>query len=95
MRALEVAGKRMRGMQSRAVRADLVACRPHEVHTLISFASLNRTCDDLLKDAWAPLELVLPGQPALVADLDKYTRDLIERKQPHSRERLRTILAGF
>lgn len=92
-RALEVAGKRMRGMQSRAVRADLVACEAHEVHTRISYASLNRRCDDLVKGAWVTLEEVLPGRPALYADLDAYVRELIEGKQPHSRESLRFVLA--
>lgn len=93
LRALELAGKRMRGSSPRNVRAGLLEIPQHELHCngLVASASTH-TIDSLLEDAWSPLAIVLPGRDALVKDLDDYARLLIERRQPHEESWLRPIV---
>lgn len=91
MRALEVAGKRMRGMRTRAVRAELVDSPAHLVHTLMP-APKEQVVDQLLEGAWTALESSLPDRPELAAELDGYVRALLASGQPHEMEWLRPII---
>lgn len=94
LRALELAGKRMRGSSPRNERSGLLSIPAHELHTnTIVAAQLSRhTLDSLLEDAWSPLKFARPGCEALVADLDEYVRLLIERREPHTPDWLRPIV---
>lgn len=94
LRALELAGKRMRGSSPRNERSGLLSIPAHELHTnTIVAAQLSRhTLDSLLEDAWSPLKFARPGCEALVADLDEYVRLLIERREPHTPDWLMPIV---
>lgn len=96
LRALDYAGKRMRGSSPRNLRSGFMTIPTHELHanpTLV--ASLGpRDYDELLNGAWAQLDIALPGRSALVADLDVYTRGLIERQELHDPEQLRALVKG-
>lgn len=94
LRALELAGKRMRGSAPRNIRSGLLAVPQYELHCndLVSAASAH-SLDALLEDAWTPLRFALPDRPELVADLDDYVRGLIEARLPHDPNALRLIAA--
>jgi hypothetical protein len=94
LRALELAGKRMRGSSPRNVRSGLLTVPAHELHCngVVASASTHTT-DSLMEGAWAPLAIALPFRDALVADLDDYVRLLIETRQPHDPDWLRPIVA--
>lgn len=94
LRALEHAGKRMRGSSPRNLRSGLMTVPTHELHcnSVVASASTHTT-DSLMEDAWTPLTITLPGREALVADLDDYVRLLIDTRQPHDPEWLRPIVA--
>ncbi len=94
LRALELAGKRMRGSSPRNVRSGLLAVPAHELHcnSVVASASTHTT-DSLMEGAWAPLAIALPFRDALVADLDDYVRLLIDTRQPHDPSWLRPIVA--
>jgi hypothetical protein len=94
LRALELAGKRMRGSSPRNVRSGLLTVPAHELHCngVVASASTHTT-DSLMEGAWSPLAITLPHREALVADLDQYVRLLIETRQPHDPEWLRPIVA--
>lgn len=94
LRALEVAGKRMRGSSPRNERSGLLTIPAHELHTNVIVASQlpRHGLDTLLEDAWGPLRVTLPDCDALAADLDGYVRELIERRAPHDPARLRPIV---
>lgn len=93
LRALELAGKKMRGSSPRNVRAGLMAIPAHELHANTLVASSNtHTTDSLLEAAWAPLSIALPQREALVADLDEYVRLLIDRRELHDPSWLRPIV---
>lgn len=99
LRALEVAGKRMRGSSARNERSGLLEIPSHELHTnAVVAAQLSRHgMDALLEDAWAQLQLALGTRnPAgLISDLDGYVRLLIERREPHTPEWLRPIVEKY
>lgn len=96
LRALELAGKRMRGSSPRNERSGLLSIPAHELHTNVvvasQLASIRHGMDGLLEDAWTPLRITRPDSDALVADLDRYVRQLIERREPHRPESLRLIV---
>ena len=93
LRALELAGKRMRGSSPRNVRSGLLTVPAHELHCQSVVASAStHTTDALMEGAWSPLAIALPFRDALVADLDDYVRLLIENRQPHDPEWLRPIV---
>lgn len=93
LRALELAGKRMRGSSPRNVRAGLLQVPQHELHCqgIVASTSTHST-DALLEDAWSHLRIALPDRDGLVKDLDDYARLLIESRQPHDPEWLRPIV---
>lgn len=95
LRALELAGKRMRGSSPRNERSGLMTIPAHELHTNAIVASQlpKHTLDTLMDGAWASLAIALPGRDALVADLDAYARLLLERREPHDPNWLRPIVA--
>lgn len=94
LRALEIAGKRMRGSSPRNERSGLLAIPAHELHTNAIVASQlpAHGMDKVMENAWSGLDIVLPAREALVADLDSYVRQLIERREPHDPLRLRLIV---
>lgn len=94
LRALELAGKKMRGSSPRNIRAGLLEVPGHELHCNSLVASANtHSTDALMEGAWAPLATVMPMRDALVADLDDYVRLLIDTRQPHDPNWLRPIVA--
>lgn len=93
LRALDLAGKRMRGSSPANLRGGLREVPTHELHANSMVASAHRmTADELMKDAWSPLTIALPDREALVADLDGYVRLLIERRELHQPDWLRPIV---
>jgi hypothetical protein len=94
LRALELAGKRMRGSAPRNVRSGLLDVPQHELHcnTLVATSS-TADADILLADAWTPLLIALPDRFELAADLNGYARGLLERREPHDPAGLRAIVA--
>lgn len=94
LRALELAGKKMRGSSPRNIRAGLLEVPGHELHCNSLVASANtHSTDALMEGAWSPLAIALPMREALVADLDDYVRLLIDTRQPHDPNWLRPIVA--
>jgi hypothetical protein len=91
LRALELAGKRMRGSSARNVRNGLLQVPGHELHTHMSGRRMS--LDELMEGVWGTFELVVPGRPELLEDLDQYVRLLIRLREQHDRERLRPIVA--
>lgn len=94
LRALELAGKRMRGSSPRNERSGLLTIPAHELHANVIVASQLPThgLDKLMEGAWTGLHIALPFREALVADLDGYVRSLIERRELHDPARLRPIV---
>lgn len=98
LRALDLAGKRLRGSSPRNLRSasGWMTIPSHELHTnsaLVASVSAKWNTDSLLEGAWTPLEIALPGRPELVQDLDEYARLLIDRQQLHDPTWLRPIVA--
>lgn len=94
LRALELAGKRMRGSSPRNERSGLLSIPDHELHLNAIVASQlpRHGLDTLMEGAWSGLNIALPFRETLVADLDFYVRQLIERREPHNPARLRLIV---
>jgi hypothetical protein len=99
LRALELAGKRMRGSSPRNERSGLLEIPAHELHTnAVVAAQMSRHgIDTLLEGAWAPLRQIMLGHEpdGLVPALDEYVRLLIERREPHTPDWLRPIIARY
>lgn len=95
LRALELAGKRMRGSSPRNERAGLLDIADYELHTnpIVAAQLSKHGAAKLLEHAWAPLQVALPGRTALVADLNEYATLLLERRESHNPEWLRPIVA--
>lgn len=93
LRALDLAGKRMRGSSPANLRGGLKGIPSHELHMNPLVASGHKmTADELMRDAWTPLSLALPSRDELVSDLDTYVRTLIERREPHRADWLMPIV---
>lgn len=98
LRALDLAGKRLRGSSPRNMRTanGWMTIPSHELHAnsaLVASAGTKWSTDELLEGAWTPLEIALPGRAALVKDLDDYARLLIDRQETHDPSWLRPIVA--
>ena len=90
LRALEVAGKKSLRRWSRGSVPDVPA---HLLHTHLRIAVTHSDCDKLVAGAWDHLRLVLPGQDRLYRACDWYVRELIVKRQPHTRADLERVLA--
>lgn len=90
LRALEVAGKKSLKRWARGQVPDVPA---HLLHTRLRIASTHDECDKLLVGAWGHLTMVIPEEPRLLLAVDWYVRELIVKRQPHTREHLDQVLA--
>ncbi|OZC59263.1 hypothetical protein CH276_22715 [Rhodococcus sp. 06-470-2] len=90
LRALEVAGKKSLKRWARGQVPDVPA---HLLHTRLRIAQTHEECDKLLVGAWGHLTMVLPDEGRLVVAVDWYVRELIVKRQPHTRQHLDQVLA--
>jgi hypothetical protein len=85
LRALEMAGKRCRGV-ARERRKQLIAQVPdYLLYTQLHFSDISTDADRILDGAWTHLALVVPGRPDLYAVCDRYVRQLLVRRTPHTK----------
>lgn len=92
LRALEMAGKRCRNV-SRERRKQLIDSTPdYLIYTQLINANTTADCDSILKGAWEHLALVLPDRPDLYAICDRYVRQLLVRRTPHTKAALAAVL---
>lgn len=96
LRALDLAGKRLRGSSPRNIRSGLMSIPTHELHanpTLMASSDPKWTSEALLEGAWGHLDLVLPGRHDLIASLNVYVQDLLSQQDLHDPDKLRPIVA--
>ncbi|SNS58859.1 hypothetical protein [Rhodococcoides kyotonense] len=92
LRALEMAGKRCRGV-SRERRKQLISQVPdYLLYMQLHYSDISADADRILDGAWAHLRLVLPGRTDLYQACDRYVRDLLARRTPHTKAALAAVL---